>query len=367
MSRLATVLTLVIVLTVIGPAGAREILVDASATSATPDGETWCSAYLYLQDALAIATAGDVIRVANGVYKPDEGAGQTPGDREATFQLVDAVEMYGGYAGCGAADPDERDITLYESILSGDLNEDDYTGDEASSCCYAHDTPGCDEPTCEAAVCADPGAEHCCSESWDEICADASKAYCSDLCRATELLDNSEHVVTGSGTNVTTVVDGFVIQAGSGGADHPAYAGGEVGGGMFNCSGHPTVANCTFRQNHARVNGAGVFNYESSPTLIGCRFVANSAGAGSGMANEYGSSPTIIDCVFQANRSTGLTFGGGISNLKGSSPFLLNCLFSENHAYIGGALINDTNCTSVVIGSRFSTNSAVLGGGASST
>lgn len=36
------------------------------------DGTSWASAFLYLQDALAIAAPGDEIRVARGNYKPDQ-------------------------------------------------------------------------------------------------------------------------------------------------------------------------------------------------------------------------------------------------------------------------------------------------------
>ena len=50
-----------------------------------------------------------------------EGGIVTPGDREATFQLINGVSLMGGYAGIGADDPDERNIELFESILSGDL------------------------------------------------------------------------------------------------------------------------------------------------------------------------------------------------------------------------------------------------------
>jgi len=78
------------------------------------DGTSWCDAYTDLQNALEAAVADDEIDeiwVAEGVYKPTL----------TRFSLVDGVAMYGGYAGCDAAEPNERDVEAYETVLSGDL------------------------------------------------------------------------------------------------------------------------------------------------------------------------------------------------------------------------------------------------------
>ncbi len=63
------------------------LYVDADALGAN-DGSTWCTAYLTLQDALAVATSGETIRVADGLYKFDQGAGQTPSDRAAVSRCA---------------------------------------------------------------------------------------------------------------------------------------------------------------------------------------------------------------------------------------------------------------------------------------
>jgi hypothetical protein len=122
---------LVVVFCLGGAAGGqaeRIIYVDEAAVGAD-DGSSWPDAYMYLQDALAEA-AGAVppveIRVAQGVYKPDQGAGITPGDLDATFQLLNGVMVKGGYA--GTADPNARAVEAYTTILSGDLNGDDKEG-----------------------------------------------------------------------------------------------------------------------------------------------------------------------------------------------------------------------------------------------
>ena len=91
------------------------------------DGLSWDTAYKYLQDALDSAVDGTEIRVGQGTYLPDrdEGNPDGTGDREATFLLMNDVAIMGGYAGLGEKDPDERNIALFETTLSGDLNGDD--------------------------------------------------------------------------------------------------------------------------------------------------------------------------------------------------------------------------------------------------
>lgn len=75
------------------------IYVDADATGAN-DGTSWSDAYNHLQDGLADANSGAKpaeVRVAQGTYKPDQGAAVTPGDRFATVQLINGVAIYGGF------------------------------------------------------------------------------------------------------------------------------------------------------------------------------------------------------------------------------------------------------------------------------
>jgi hypothetical protein len=148
------------------PAFPQAILYVDDDAPAGGDGTSWETAFKYLQDALAAATGGDQIRVAQGIYKPDqdEAGVVTPGDREATFQLISGVGLNGGYRGCPggdwSGDPDERDIDAYVTTLRGDLLGDD-------------------------------GADFA---NYDE---------------------NSYHVVTADGTDGTAALDGFTVTAGN--------------------------------------------------------------------------------------------------------------------------------------------------------
>jgi len=61
------------------------------------------------------------IHVAQGTYHP-AGPG---GNRQESFELIDGLVLRGGYAGVQNADPGIRNLTLYPTILSGDLNQND--------------------------------------------------------------------------------------------------------------------------------------------------------------------------------------------------------------------------------------------------
>lgn len=235
------------------------------------DGLTWPTAYKHLQDALAAATDGDEIHVAGGTYKPDqdEGGNVTPGDRTETFQLITGVAIYGGYRGCpegncGGGDPDERDLALYETILSGDLL-------------------GNDEP--------------------DFVNND----------------ENSYHVVTGTGTDETAILDAFTITAGNADSSYPD----NHGGGMFSVSGSPTVHNCTLKSNRA-YQGGGMYNEGSYPRVVNCAFTGNWGNFGGGMENQSGSYPTVTNCMFYGND------GSGMANYS-SQPIVVNCTFTGSN------------------------------------
>ncbi|MCH7812633.1 MAG: right-handed parallel beta-helix repeat-containing protein, partial [Planctomycetes bacterium] len=311
------------------------LFVDADAVGAN-DGSSWLDAFLELRQAMILAAAApaavDEIRVAQGVYTP----AAPNADRAATFQLVTGVVVNGGYAGWGTPDPDERDPALFESVLSGDLNGDD----------------GPDFANIE---------------------------------------ENSYHVVTGSGTDLTAILDGFTVTGGNADADEPSLH--RSGGGMCNYTGAPTVANCTFLANSATETGGGLYNDDASrPTLTHCTFIDNRAFYGGGMGNEYHSGvQTLTDCTFIGNSAdyaggglyhsgnismSNCTFldnstdrrGGGMYNAA-SVASLTNCTFRGNTAEEGGGMYSDyyfypytisptlTNCT-------FSENSASRRGGA---
>ncbi len=272
--------------------------VDADALE-TGDGSDWPNAMPDLHLALSVAAASpgavSEVWVAEGRYTP----APPDGDRRATFQLVNGVGVYGGFTGL-ETQRDERHPTLFEhTVLSGDLNGDDQ-----------------------------PGFFH----------AD----------------DNSFHVVTGSGTDASAVLDGFAI---TGGRSIP-LTDDENGAGMCNEYASPTVANCAFRGGQAKW-GAGMYNLGSAPTVTDCTFGGNVAWLGGAVFNDQ-SSPTITGCGFLKNQT--MFDGGAVYNWESADPLLTACTFEANSAEWGGAMANQVGCFPVMVDCVFAGNVADMGG-----
>ena len=294
------------------------IYVDDDAIGAN-DGSSWENAYTFLQDALNGAKSLEVekpieIRVAQGVYKPN----QIPG-RFILFHLINGVTLSGGYAGLGGTDPNERDVELFQTVLSGDLDANDI--DVNDPC----DLPS--EPT---------------------------------------RLDNCSSIVIGSYTDRTAVLDGFIITGGYA-RIHPAAIDFPTGcaGGMYIDSGSPTINNCTFTGNFAARSGGGMHNWDgSNPILTNCKFIKNYSGSGGGGVCNYGN-PTFVNCTFTnncADRGGGMYSGNG-GPMQTPSIELIDCIFEDNKAEdYGGGLTNDSG-NSKLINCKFIGNYAQRNGG----
>ncbi len=308
---------------VMTPVPPKIIYVDDDAAGAN-NGSSWADAYNFLQDALAAAYSGDEIHVAKGIYKSDQGAGLTPGDREATFQLINGVTLKGGYAGFGEPDPSAWDIHAYKTILSGDLDGNDI---------------------------------------------EVNDPY--DLLTEPSRAENSYHVVTGNRTDVTAVMDGFTITAGNANGPFSSPFRHDRGGGVCH-TGEPTIANCTFVSNSAEIYGGGIYNYGGTyggtydhedewPKLTNCKFIRNSAGySGGGMGTDKASA-MITNCTFVGNCAA--STGGGIRSHAYSCLVLTNCTFKSNSAGSGGGIYSMDDYRLTLTNCTFTGNSAMFGGG----
>ncbi|MBN1920855.1 MAG: DUF11 domain-containing protein [Anaerolineae bacterium] len=287
-----------------GTAAMRSGSIRYAAPSAVGSGDcsSWTNACT-LQTALATAASGDEIWVQAGVHYPGNAITDT-------FTLPGGVALYGGFSGTETA-RDQRDWQAHPTILSGDIDQNDLT-----------DSHGVVTTTAHIA---------------------GSNVY---------------HVVTGTGADPTTVLDGFTITAGQANGPWPDYN----GGGMVSFPGSPTLSHITFSGNLAAEAGGGMFNQDSSPELTHISFTGNAAKDGGGMLN-YNSHPQVTDVTFTGNTAT--NNGGGMNNEWYSEPILTRVRFETNHATMnGGGLANTgSNLKPVLQDVLFSHNTAGAGGG----
>lgn len=274
------------------------------------NGSSWPAAFKYLQDALTAAWYGDEIRVAQGTYKPDrdEAGNVIPGRRSSSFILKSGLAIYGGYAGIGSPDPNDRNTDLYMATLNGDL-----AGNDGPD--FANN---------------------------DENCYNVVKSIEADA---------------------NAILDGFTVTSGH--ADGSWYD--HFGGGVLVLSGSPVLTNCIFINNSASYGGAACNRAYSSATWINCAFTDNLAEDGGGMYNDGESGPKVMNCTFSGNlASHEFTIegeGGGMLNHFSSSPTVVDCTFIDNSANIKGGGLSNVSDYSTMINCTFRQNMAGSFGG----
>lgn len=279
--------------------------------SGSGTGADWANAYKKLQNALGAAVSGDRIWVAAGVYYPDEGTMQTNNNRSASFNLIDGVAVYGGFAGT-ETQLSQRNISANPTILSGDIYKNDVNTDGNNIAESVADIVGL----------------------------------------------NSYHVVRGNSTSTAAAFDGFIITAGKANG-----AGSDViGAGMYNYYSTHTLANLTFSGNYASSQGGGLSNNNTDVSLSNVVFTGNSAGlSGGGMQNISNSVAVLTNVTFNGNESGS---GGGMENSLSSEATLTNVTFSQNDASSkGGGYYNSVGSQSTFTNVDFLNNSAGYGGG----
>ncbi len=302
-----------------------------------PPGGTglgWGTAFNDLQLALAAAIPGTQVWVAAGTYHPTSAGG----DPTISFQLASGVALYGGFEGNETL-ISERDPAQHETILSGDLNDDDQPG-------FVNDT------------------------------------------------ENSHHVVRATNVDSSARLDGFTVTGGH--ANAPLGLPDVHGAGMVMINASPVVADCTIRGNRSAYSGGGVYaDLGASPTFLRCVIQGNVAeDNGGGLDVEQNQpglpagTPVIDACLVLGNQAedgggivyhkcnptirntrvignTATDIAGGIfCDNSGSDGLITNCTIVDNTALFGGAIFcwaNSPTVTNCVLrspsASRVHTNS----------
>jgi hypothetical protein len=274
------------------------------------DGASWDTALRSLQMATDLAAkdgAINEIRVGQGLYKPGDGGNGPLLDPNKTFTLRSELAIRGGFLGLGAGkgrDPDERNIELYKTVLSGDLKGDDDI---------------------------DP-------ELWPFFILNTE--------------ENSLHIVTATGVDETAVLDGVEVRQGG---PPPAE---DFGGGVV-IDGSPTIVSCTFRFNitsAVRINAG-------SPTIDDCRFIQNViSGGGGAIGALFAGTVTVTNCHFEENFAA--TRGGAIG-IHMCELVVEDSTFAANVSQLsaGGAIVIEEGAASIS-GCSFDENDGLSFGGA---
>ena len=284
-----------------------QIFVKANATG-MDNGSSWADAYTNLTTAIDSADAGDEIWVAEGTYLP----GTLTPSVSSSFNLKNGVAIYGGFNGTEIM-LSQRDYNNNVTILSGDLNGDDVSGDFTVN-----------------------------------------------------RTDNVLHVVSVLDTliNETAVLDGFLLSggntAGGSGSDDDRRGGGILtygnptvrncsfidnygyfGGGLYIRFGHASdmvVENCRFLGNHGQAGGAIYINSVLGGLIKGCEFYNNSAAGDGGAIYNQASLNELENCIFESN-SPGTNNRGGALYVVDSPIDARGCTFKNNSCTrTGGAI-----------------------------
>lgn len=351
----------IVILTLVAASSVRAQTVhyvdDTAAGAGT--GVSWTDAFPELQsalDAAALSAGADIIRVAEGEYRPDTTGLIDP--REATFALLQDVEILGGYAGINGVDPDFRDSDALATILSGDIG----VNMNASDNCY-HVVRAV---TVNATAVLDGfRIRH----------GFADGTFPEDA--------GAGVLITGNGSpTFRNCRFGFNTSTGSGGAVRAINSNSlfencifrqntaASGGGVYNnaVSGGTNAAryvSCRFENNEATSIGGGFYSSEADSLLVNCVFIDNTAGFNGGGLNASFGNPVLVNCVFYNNEATANS-GGGVYAANATIS-LTNCLFSGNSALgaggVGGGTAFQTNAVATVVNSTFANNTAVAAAG----
>ena len=256
------------------------------------DGDSWENALPELQEAMQRARVSNgattEIWVAAGTYNP----GAAPLD---TFELIDGVTMYGGFAG-NETDPSQRDIDSNATILSGASG----VGNNIHVMVCPGGSPGLDGFTIRDGLAN--GFQFESTGAGLHILAGTPRlSRCKFFNNAGRFGSGAIHVPRNEGVELfDCVFDGNSAP--------------ESVGGAIRCAGTIDAVNCVFQNNSAKVGGALFFGSGArQSTFVNCLFVRNQSSNNGGNALRITGGSRIkvdlINCTVTLNDTVASGFG----------------------------------------------------------
>jgi len=272
--------------------GGSIIYVDDTAAGANT-GLNWNNAYNDLQDALTRAAECTTteIWVTSGIYMPDV----ENGDRNISFELIDDVEIYGGFNGTETS-RSERDFLINKTVLSGDIDSDGNSdtnkvvhADSTITSSAVLDgfiiTDGYDGIYCDS---GDPTVKNCViADNHDDgvYCTGSNIAISWSIIK-----DNGGDGVECYGSGKTPSITNSKIRDND---DH----------GLYSQYSVPSVKNNWIHHNGADNSGYGIYlTSPSAAATIRTNTIAHNSDEGV-YRNTSGTTPAISDCIIWQNNS----------------------------------------------------------------
>ncbi len=326
----------------------------------TGNGTSWANASGDLQAMIDISVENDSIWVAKGTYKPTKAPwptttdGEPATERDNAFVMKVGVKVFGGFAGTESSFG-ERNMILNETILSGDLNNDDLASDGD----YYHivvSSIGSDDAELNGFI-----LQHGFANGTKTMGTTSSTT-------ATSLSQGNGGAICTRGTNTSILFKNLIIR------DNYAEA---YGGAVYQRTGGTGKEfrweNVQFINNQAKNNAGGaMYTYPSINTpqllLVNCIFDGNQANSSGGAIYHYGavsSGFTVINSVVKNNKVGSSGAGFYITQSSSTNQAIVtNTTFDSNissstNSY-GGHLYVNRNL--LVTDSKFYNGSNSQGG-----
>ncbi|MFY0673188.1 MAG: hypothetical protein JXQ87_07275 [Bacteroidia bacterium] len=374
---------------------ASTIFVDKDA-SGNNDGTSWSDAFVHLQDALAVASSGDDIWIADGNYYPDLGSGITKDHRDESFTVPSGITLYGGFNGSETV-LNQRDYSTNVVTLSGNIGNTNSHADNSKVILKLSNNAVIDGLSISKGN----------GTSGSGVYIEGATGGVS-----AEILNSkfNSNIVSGNGGAIYIEGKDFEVkvnisncsflqnQANNGGA---IYAN-KVKHVSNNLTYGLSIENCFFSTNNASAKGGAMYLNESVYSidqssfssnlassnggaihLVGCndrsnisrgkryinlifnsKFESNNGLNGGAISLEQSAANipnnyALVGCSFRANNASSTSGKGGALYTTYGECNVINCSFGYNTAFKGGALYNShtaANISNSVFGNNTSSD-----------